>query len=126
RQAAPQARPGLGEERRHRRHPPHREEMAQARRGDPAPQEAARPRLPEHAKARGEVMPNPFESIPPRIRQGLYLAYALVGLGLAVAAVYGVDVSQHVSALAVVGAAFGFTAAANTPAKKQRHRDPGA
>jgi hypothetical protein len=58
-------------------------------------------------------MTNPFEAIPPRVRQVAYLVYALVGVALAVAAVYGVDVSQHAAALTVVGAAFGFTAAAN-------------
>ena len=64
----------------------------------------------------------PFDRIPDRARQVLYLAYAVVGLVLAVAAVYGVDVAQHGAALAVIGAAFGFTAAANVQATPPRRR----
>lgn len=59
-------------------------------------------------------MQNPLTSLPTKVRQGLYAAYALAGVGLGVAAVYGVPVDQHGAALAIIGAAFGFTALSNT------------
>jgi len=59
-------------------------------------------------------MTNPLTSLPTKVRQGLYGAYALAGVGLGVAAVYGVDVGEHGAALGIIGAAFGFTALSNT------------
>lgn len=63
-------------------------------------------------------MSNPLQSIPPRVRQGLYVLYALAGLVIAVLPIYDVDVSREAQVLVIVGAAFGFTAASNTPSFK--------
>lgn len=64
---------------------------------------------------------NPFTSIPPKVRQALYLAYAVAGLILGGLQVYGteqvgqLDVSKCLEVLAYIGVPLGFTAASNTP-----------
>lgn len=64
---------------------------------------------------------NPFTAIPPKVRQGLYLAYACAGLILGALQVYGteqlgdLDVSKCLEVLAYIGVPLGFTAASNTP-----------
>lgn len=58
---------------------------------------------------------NPLTSIPPRVRQVLYVLYALAGLALAVLPLYDVDVSREAQVLVVIGTAFGLTAASNMP-----------
>lgn len=66
-------------------------------------------------------MGNPLTTIPPKVRQGLYLAYALVGLvlgGFQVAGLETIGDAKVVTCLAVlayVGTALGFTAASNMP-----------
>lgn len=64
---------------------------------------------------------NPFTSIPPKVRQGIYLCYAVVGLILGALQVYGteqvgsLDVSKCLEVLAYIGVPLGFTAASNVP-----------
>jgi hypothetical protein len=64
---------------------------------------------------------NPFASIPPKARQYLYLAYALVGLFLGGVQVYGLthlgalDVGKALEVVAYIGIPLGFTAASNMP-----------
>lgn len=66
-------------------------------------------------------MSNPFAMIPPKARQWLYLAYALIGLVLGGVQVYGLshlgslDVGKALEVLAYVGIPLGFTAASNMP-----------
>ena len=60
-------------------------------------------------------MSNPLTSLPPRVRQGLYLLYALAGVALAVLPIYDVDVAREAQVLVILGAAFGLTAASNVP-----------
>ncbi|TAJ21842.1 MAG: hypothetical protein EPO65_00650 [Dehalococcoidia bacterium] len=67
---------------------------------------------------------NPLTSIPPKVRKGLYLVYAVVGLVLGALQVAGldslgsVDLSTALAVYAYVGVALGFTAGSNvdTPA----------
>lgn len=61
---------------------------------------------------------NPLTSIPPRVRQVLYVLYALAGLALAVLPLYDVDVSREAQVLVIIGTAFGLTAASNMPTFK--------
>lgn len=61
---------------------------------------------------------NPLTSIPPRVRQVLYVLYALAGLALAILPLYDVDVSREAQVLVIVGTAFGLTAASNMPTFK--------
>lgn len=66
-------------------------------------------------------MNNPLTAIPPKVRQWLYLGYAVAGLLLGAVQVYGADtifgleLVKLLGVLAYVGVALGFTAASNLP-----------
>lgn len=66
-------------------------------------------------------MNNPFTSIPPKVRQALYLIYGTVALILGALQVYGtedigaLDVGKCMEVMAYIGVPLGFTAASNTP-----------
>jgi hypothetical protein len=60
-------------------------------------------------------MSNPLQSIPPRVRQALYVLYGLAGLALAILPVWDVEVDKLATTLVIIGTAFGFTAASNVP-----------
>lgn len=66
-------------------------------------------------------MSNPLSSLPPKVRQFLYLAYAVAAAVLGglevgdVETIFGADVTQILAVLAYAGAALGLTAASNMP-----------
>ena len=58
-------------------------------------------------------MTNPLTLIPPRLRQAIYLAYLIGGIGVTYAAAKGYAGEAEIAAWSAFGALIGATAASN-------------